>query len=102
MSDGETLTEVRAFSLLLQPLVHALNTEVELGNSRFYEAAGNEKQQHLRQRRGETTSGAEVGTGLEDVEDGMKPPMPLRIPKTVERFTESQITNDVEGGEVVP
>lgn len=89
MSHTETLTEVGAFSLLLRPLVYAFNTKVELGDSRLDKAAGDEKQQHLRQRRGETTSGAEVGTGLEDVEDGMKPPMPLRIPETIERFTES-------------
>lgn len=97
------LTKVGSLSVLLQSPIHTLLTKIILVLTRFEKPFGNDKEQHkIVDRRGESSSSANVCPRLENLEYSLEPPVPLRIAQTVERLSEGEISNEVEHKEVVP
>lgn len=89
------LTKIGAVGRLLQPLVDALDAKGELLLARLDQAPRDEEAQQRRQRLGEAPRCAQHRAGLEDVEDGLQPPVPLRILQAVEGLAEGKVADDV-------
>lgn len=92
---NKALTKVRPVRRLLQTLVDALDAEHELLLAGLDQLPRDEEAQQRRQRLGEAPRRAQHRAGLEDVEDGLQPPVPLGVLQAVEGLAEGQVSDDV-------
>lgn len=95
MEEKKRLTKVRPVSRLLQPLVDALDAKGELLLARLDQLPRDEEAQQRGEGLREPPRRAEHRARLEDIEDGLQPPVPLCVLQAVEGLAESQVADDV-------
>lgn len=96
-------TKVRPVSLLLQSTINALAAESVLVLSCLQEAFWNHQEEDQVVDHGlKSSSSTNIRASLEDFKYCSKPPMPLRVPETIERLAKSKIADQVKHQKVIP
>lgn len=97
---GEEVRSVDVFPEL-QPLVDSFFVVLRPLGALFPELSGQDELDRFREGR-EAAGGLEVGAELDGLENDTDPGVIFLILETMEGLAEREISDDVEGGEVVP